>query len=317
MRIAKTLIAVGISLVLTNLACVQSSLHAQSSRFKTLGYRSCGTGQGNCHSTDYKWWQTDPHFKTVSDLKRKKQNAMRYAQLYGMNPNDYLKGSSGCAKCHGEVVSSRMNKNINSGVSCESCHGPSGPKNSGYLDVHQEGTDPASKPGATQKDKLDTSRKGYRAALRVGLLELRNVKVRAKQCVTCHYITEKKLLATGHPSGEGFDYIDGIRNSIAKHWDYKPRKSDFDSAPYASEIQRRGPVPAVNIINLRAPGGGGTRNVTVIRYKDPELPGILNPTEPVSLAPFNPKITSSTPVDSILLRIKTRIEYIHNKLGKK
>lgn len=285
---------------------------AQSKKYTTLGYRGCGTEQGICHQADGQWWKGDPHFSTVNALKRKKKRAMQMAQAYGLSAANYLKGNTGCAGCHGEVVSGRENKNMNTGVSCENCHGPSGPKGVGYLDVHTEGTNP--------KDPLATSRSGYQKALRVGLMELRNVTVRAETCVRCHQINEKKLLEAGHPTGEGFDYVKGIKNFISKHWDYQLRQIDQDEQPYMNAVQKK-PVPQFSIASATttAVRNIATRTVTdtVVIYVDPELPPWLNPKSTISIKSFDPQLSETAPIDSILLEVKKYIEYIHKTINQK
>jgi hypothetical protein len=281
---------------------------AQQSRYQTLGYRSCGTERGTCHQGDGNWWKADPHFGTIIELKRDRQKSMAIAQAYGMKPGDYLKGNSKCAECHGEVVQGRAGKNMNTGVSCESCHGPAGPKGTGYFEVHQEGLVP--------QDPLSTERTGYRAALRVGMLELRNTGVRAVNCVNCHQINEKKLLEAGHPTGEGFDYIKGIRNQISKHWDYKIRQADLDDTPYKRALQNK-PIPQFTVKQPELPAGfiSGAADTIYINV-DPFLPPWLNPEYPVSVKPFEPKLDKNAPVDSILIEIKKYIEYLHRQINE-
>ncbi len=281
---------------------------AQQQKYETLGYRSCGTGKGTCHESDGDWWKADPHFSTVADLKRKKQKSLQIAQAYGMNPTDYLKGNSKCAECHGEVVNGRMSRNMNTGVSCENCHGPAGPEKIGFFEIHQEGTPP--------KDPLSRQRIGYQKALRVGMVELRNANVRAINCVRCHQINEKKLLEADHPTGEGFDYIKGIRNNISKHWDYNLRKVDLDEAPYKRALQRK-PIPHFTVRRLNSPGGVTTVADTVYIYVDPEVPAWLNPKNTISVKSFDPKLSKNAPADSILLEIKNYIEYIHQQINQK
>lgn len=280
---------------------------------KTLGYRTCGTENNTCHVSDGKWWKADPHYSTVAELKRKKKRTLEIAQLYGMNPSDYLKGNENCAQCHGEVVTGRETKSMNTGVSCELCHGPAGPKGVGYLEVHQEGTPP--------KNPLDVSRTGYQKGLKVGLVELRNVNVRAKACVRCHLINEKKLLEAGHPTGEGFDYIKGIKNNISKHWDYNLRAEDTNEAPFAQAVRAR-PIPQFTVKSLNAPvadvlpGTGPTVTDTVFVYVEPDLPPWLNPDKTITIKPFEPGLSKKAPVDSMLWVIKSYIEYIHAEISK-
>ncbi len=284
---------------------------AQRGKYKTLGYRSCGTEQGACHQSDGVWWKGDPHFGTVQSLKRKKQRSVRIATAYGLAPGSYLKGNSKCAECHGEVVGGREGKNINTGVSCENCHGPAGPKGVGYYEVHQEGSVP--------KDPLSTARPGYQKALQVGMLQLRDTGIRAKTCVQCHQINDKKLLEADHPTGEGFDYVRAIRNQISKHWDYAVRPVDVDAGIFASAVAAR-PIPSFTV-KVAAPAqvvaaAGVARTDTVFIYVDPEVPPWLNPGTNISISPFAPGLSNDAPVDSILIAVKNYIEYVHEQLRR-
>ena len=300
-----------ISLFLIGTLCLLPLIRygdAQQQTYQTLGYRSCGTGKGTCHESDGDWWKDDPHFSTVADLKRKKQKSLQIAQAYGMNPTDYLKGNSKCAECHGEVVNRRTSKNMNTGVSCENCHGAAGPETIGFFEIHQEGT--------PSKDPLSTERIGYQKALRVGMRELRNVNIRAFNCVRCHQINEKKLLEADHPTGEGFDYIKGIRNNISKHWDYKLRNADLDQAPYIRASQGK-PIPQFVVKRSDFPGGVAGVADTVYIYVDPDVPAWMNPKNIISIKSFDPKLSKNAPMDSILLEIKNYIEYIHQQINQK
>ncbi len=286
---------------------VTRSTEAQSQKYETLGYRSCGTERGTCHQSDGGWWQGDAHARTVSDLKRKQQRSTQIAQAYGMNAADYLKGNSACAACHGEVVSGREERNMNTGVSCESCHGAAGPKGMGYYEVHQEGANPA--------DPLATNRVGYQKALKVGMRRLRDVNVRAQTCVRCHLINEKKLLEAGHPTGDGFDYVAGIKSGISRHWDYQVRQVDLDRRPYDNVLKRK-PIPQFTVKTVDAPAvmpvaAPDTVFVTVGRALAPWL----SANDTIAIRPFEPGISSEAPLDSILLRIKQYIEYVHERIN--
>jgi|GEM_PF-3258258 len=290
------------------LASVRSA--AQPGARETLGYRSCGTERGTCHASDGAWWQGDPHFDTVNVLKRKKKQSMEIAEAYGLSSSDYLRGKFKCAQCHGEVVSSRRTKNMNTGVSCESCHGPAGPKAGGYYDIHQEGEPP--------KDPLSTARIGYRKALKAGMVELRNVDTRALTCVRCHQITEKKLLEAGHPTGEGFDYVRGIKANISRHWDYKIRQVDLSPTPFVQAVKTR-PIPQF-VVKTRDRASRPSRRLrsaaaeTTYIYLDPTLPSWLNPKRTVTIRSFAPKLSNEAPLDSILLEIKNYIDYVHQEI---
>ena len=301
-------------LIIIALALCFCGTEVYAQKYTTLGYRTCGTGKTTCHKSDYDWWKDDNHFKTVNDIKRKERRSQQIAQLYGMNPQDYLKGGSRCGECHGEQKTGREKKNMNAGVSCESCHGPSGPENKGYFTVHQE--------GALLGNPLDEGRSGYKKALKVGLNRLRDVNVRAKNCIDCHHIDEKALLEAGHPTGEGFDYTGGIKKSISGHWDYKLRPVDTDSKPYDNILAKR-PIPAFTLKGAPAAaapvsqGGGGTRIVYKYINRGQPAPDWLNPEKTVEIDAFEPEISDSTTVEEILEMIKKRIEEIHQKINGK
>lgn len=289
---------------------------AFAQKYVTLGFRSCGTGQNNCHASEGDWWKNDPHYETIRKLNAGGGNrAKQISQLYGLDPTDYIKGNSPCAVCHGEVVDARKTRNMNTGVSCESCHGPSGPEEgagAGYFKIHQVGQ----KAGGATKD---TNRDGYRKGLQAGLRELYNNAVRARECVRCHYINEQKLLETGHPTGETFNYVRGIQNNISRHWDYKIRPVDTDKSIYDKEIQKRGPIPdfAVKTLAVAQPTGDTTATKTIIIYRDRALPPWLNPKNTIAIEAFQPQVSDTASVDSMLLQIKAYIDYVHKTIGGK
>jgi hypothetical protein len=186
-------------------------------------------GQSNCHTTENTWWTDDAHHATVDAFYDDPTNYEKIARLVGVDPANMLKGNQQCASCHGTVVSGKEAREMEDGVSCESCHGPG----SGYKDPHSEG-DP----------KLGLDRPGYLKGLRLGMVELKNVDKRAQTCVRCHYITDQKLLAAGHPDGARFNYISGIKK-VAKHWKRPPADADLVKAPFEKAMNAKGPVAQI------------------------------------------------------------------------
>jgi hypothetical protein len=308
-----------------------------NAQYQTLGPGSCGLGQSNCHTNENNWWKDDAHHATVDAFYDDPANYEKIAQLFGVGAGNMLKGSQRCASCHGTVISGKESREVEDGVSCESCHGPG----SGYKDPHSE------KAG------------GYEKALKLGMAELKNVDTRANACVRCHYIADQKLIAAGHPDGAKFNYISGIKK-IARHWRRQPGGDDLAKAPFEKAMQAKGPVAQlVKVEPAAAPVSGppaGTvaaaeppaKSAAVaaremakttrveapvantpkpIRQNKPEpmmpppMPTAATMTEdtvalaaPIALPPF-PNISDTTSVKEILLIVKKRLELLHQKTG--
>ncbi len=205
------------------LSCIPLPIIAQ---YQTLGPGSCGLGQNNCHTSENDWWKDDAHHATVDAFYDDPTAYEKIARLAGVDIGSMLKGNQSCMSCHGTVISGKEAREAEDGVSCESCHGPG----SAYKDPHSEG-DP----------KLGVNRPGRIKALQLGMVELKNLDNRANTCVRCHYITDQKLLAAGHPNGANFNYISGLKK-VAKHWKRQPGSEDLTKAPFEKAMQAKGPV---------------------------------------------------------------------------
>lgn len=206
------------------------------SKYQTLGPKGsngCGLGQQNCHLTENDWWinddqpkQNHKHYNSYRKFIEPTGLYAKYLKKYGIE-GDQTKINQICMKCHGTVITAKADKEVTVGVSCENCHGPG----SGYRDPHVEGD---------LKDGL--RRTGYLDGLRLGMVENKNLAVRAATCARCHYITEQKLIAlTGHSSGDDFEYVDAIQK-VAPHWKHPAENEDSLKATYALAMQAKGPL---------------------------------------------------------------------------
>jgi hypothetical protein len=200
-----------------------------AAQYKTLGPGGCGLGQNNCHAKENDWWKDDAHKTTVDAFYDDPQQYEKIAQLAGVGAANMFKGNQSCMSCHGTVISGNETRNVEDGVSCESCHGAG----SDYKEPHSEG-DP----------KLGVNRPGRIKALQLGMVELKNLDNRANTCVRCHYITDQKLIAAGHPDGARFNYISGIKK-VARHWKRQPGTDDLAKAPFEKAMNARGPVAQI------------------------------------------------------------------------
>jgi len=276
------------------------------SKYQTLGPKGssgCGLGQQNCHLTDNDWWINDKKHKHYNTYRKFLEPTGLYAQYlkkYGIE-GDQTKINQICMKCHATVITAKADKEVTVGVSCESCHGPG----SDYRDPHIEGD---------LKDGL--RRTGYIEGLKLGMLENKNLDVRAKNCARCHYITEQKLIAlTGHSAGDDFEYYDGIKE-VAPHWKHQVENEDSLKATYAKAMQAKGPLVSLadeeeeTTEPATADIGEPQPEPTVERQVDPPEPPrpprpIIVP--PITLRPFE-SVVDTTSLQNFIITLKRRLE---------
>ncbi len=193
---------------------------------KVLGPRSC---QASCHAEPNQKWRKDKHFRTADPFQNGDERFLRIATLYyGQPANDRLAtGGIVCMDCHGTVKAGE----IEAGVSCESCHGPAG----AFKDAHDDAS-------------------GRAARLALGILDLENPAKRAEVCSSCHYITDSRLISSGHPVPKTFDLWE--RSEKIRHWKGGGPDAGSLRAALQQVIGRRGAVPQVAVARLaEAPGG--------------------------------------------------------------
>jgi hypothetical protein len=291
-----------------------------ASDHETIGPNNCSCHR---HTDQNNWWFNDAHYTSVDPFfSPANPKNVQIARLYGINPANMTRGDNLCMDCHGTVVSGQESQEVFDGVSCESCHG--GAKD--YHKPHQEG-DPAA----------GVNRAGYKKALELGMNELKNLDVRARQCASCHYVTEPRLLSSGHPSGRDFDFAAG--NKKIKHWPTELDNAATLSAAYSGALEARGAVPDIQLITQTSSGpsgqSGAPRQATAQQASAGQLtdrskparqvpprPRPVDPGAPVpqSVGPIElpdfPEITDSTAFEDALLKLKERLELLYDKVNK-
>jgi hypothetical protein len=277
------------------------------------GSNGCGLGQQNCHITANDWWVNDEqqnqkhkHYNTYRKFLDPTGLYAKYLKKYGID-GDQTKINQICMKCHGTVITAKADKEVAVGVSCESCHGPG----SGYRDPHVEGD-----------LKAGRLRTGYIDGLKLGMVENKNLAVRAKTCARCHYITEQKLIAlTGHSSGDDFEYFDGIQQ-LAPHWKHPAENEDSLKTTYALAMQAKGPLVAVvgDEDETAEPEPANVSTDVVVNEPQPEQnqsgqqdnrpiatrPRLKN-VPPVNLRPFA-TVVDTTSLQNLIITLKRRLE---------
>ena len=189
----------------------------------TLQHRTIGPDKcASCHrhSDQDEWWLDDKHYVSADPLLEGERKYLQIARFYGLNASQARRGDQICMQCHGSIVSGKENREVGVGVGCESCHGPG----ADFREPHQE-------------------KNSYQKALRLGMVGLKDLTVRAKTCAGCHYITDPRLISVGHPTGSDFDLH--ARNSKIQHWEHPLAPPAQLRSAYQNAISERGPIPSV------------------------------------------------------------------------
>lgn len=191
-----------------------------------------------CHGDQHAWWYDDPHYTAADAFLEGGAKQVKIARLYGISPSRMARGDSLCMDCHGTVATAKAKREVQDGVSCQSCHGPG----ADFLEPHQEGD-----------ESLGRQRPGFLAALDLGMRDLRNMEVRMANCASCHYITDPRLISAGHPSGADFDIVGGMAS--VQHWTEPVEPAGTLTAAWTAQQGKRGPIPKVRQARLAQAAG--------------------------------------------------------------
>jgi hypothetical protein len=306
----------------------------QKSIHETLGSSACEKS----HKSQNAWWPKNSHYQSAEPFFDQKGKHVKIARLYGINPSDMTKGNLLCMRCHGTIVSGSEKDAVTDGVGCEACHGPA----KDYMKPHQEG-----------EKGLGDRRPGRIKGLELGMVNLRDLKTRAKNCGRCHNISDARLISAGHPAANNFfDYfVDGMDK--IRHWT-RPLdsldalgKSHRETFPVAGHTEVKGPPPAVvppkeQIATEEAPTPSAVPpkeqvvtekapppSVVAPRPLLPPPPPVPRPIPPIPIQsslsteateylplPPLPKIDKTTSVEEILLIVKERLDLLYRTIQK-
>ena len=138
---------------------------------------SCHGGAGDQHNQFIIWSQRDFHQR--SGLILTNARSARIAETLRISD---ASADLRCTVCHSPVTAIAPPRLVDkserdSGVSCESCHGPA----EAWLRSH------------TRRDYT------YRMRVSAGMRDLRSFYFRANTCVACHQTLDSDIIAAGHP----------------------------------------------------------------------------------------------------------------------
>jgi cytochrome c554/c'-like protein len=210
---------------------VSAHLRPPLSKARVLGPDGCSAA---CHKMAVSWWVKDRHQRAAEPfLNRARRNVQIATLYYGRPAGDAIAtGRLVCMDCHGTVLTGKAAAEVENGVGCESCHGPAG----SFRDLH--------------KDK-----KSHGERLALGIVDLQNLDRRAAVCAGCHYVTDPRLLASGHTSGQDFDPVAGSRK--IEHWTGGQPAAAALLAAYRKVLAARGAVPQVQVARLEGAADAG------------------------------------------------------------
>lgn len=160
---------------------------------KVLGVDTCV----KCHAAEVERWKQTPHHRTIEELHRKPE-AKQIASNLGLRS---VKRNNTCVRCHYTRKETNGRVRIDSGVSCESCHGPA----QNWIDLHADYGG-----GATREtESFDHKKQRRLASISGGMNNPSNLYLIAQQCLDCHTTPDEKLVDVGgHPAGSAdFDLV--------------------------------------------------------------------------------------------------------------
>jgi hypothetical protein len=240
---------------------------------KAIGVAACS----KCHGRSAGWWRSDRHANAANVIFQSTRRASQIAQHYGLAAAEMRSADRLCMDCH----AGRGAASLQDGVACEACHGPG----MDYKEPHQHG-----------EKSLALERPGYKKALTLGMVDLRRAAPMARACARCHYITQERLLSSGHPSGAKFDLA--ASHARIQHWTTTAASDGDLKQAYAAEVQKRGPIPGVAAV----PSSNGA--------SADGAEGPAGGAPDMTIAPFV-ELPANATIEEILTAVRQRLRELH------
>ena len=152
-----------------------------------------------CHESEWEAWKTTQHHANIDLVKHYPERAAEIAENMGITAAE-ISRSGLCTQCHFTVQrEGAAPARVIDGVSCESCHGGA----IDWLEIHNRGDRRES------DDTADARAKRVEESVAAGMLRPSDAHAIAENCVSCHIITDEKLVNVGgHPaSSDDFDLV--------------------------------------------------------------------------------------------------------------
>ena len=183
-----------------------------------LGYENCR----KCHQMQVDKLTSTLHFKSFETTHRSDQ-AKSFCRTLGIRS---IKRDARCIRCHYTPEESSRGMRAQSGISCESCHGPS--KN--WIQGHND------YGGLTITKALETvEHRQFRikSSIEKGMRHPSNLYLLAKSCYECHLVDDAEIVnLTDHPPiSIGFNMVAWSQGTMRHNFLRTDGKSNGESSP--------------------------------------------------------------------------------------
>ena len=188
-----------------------------------LGYENCL----KCHQQQVEKLTTTLHFKTFETLHRS-ELARSFCRAMGIRS---IKREARCIRCHYTPEISPRGMRAQSGISCESCHGPSKNWIQGHNDYGGLMITKAQETIAHRQNRI-------RSSIEKGMRHPSNLYLLAKSCYECHLIDDAELVnATDHPPiSATFNMVSWSQGTMRHNFLRAENKSNAESSPKRLQV---------------------------------------------------------------------------------
>ena len=171
-------------------------------RSNFVGARACI----DCHRSEYVAWLNTSHYSNKADRFEGTENSIdtKYRELTGSVDR--------CYSCHSLPLEERFGRHfVESGTSCESCHGASGGEH-GWLNRHA-----VYGPNVTRIEQESAEHRAERIAFceSAGMVRSEKHYAVAKTCFKCHIVGDELLVEAGHKSSfDSFSLVPRLQGEV-------------------------------------------------------------------------------------------------------
>jgi len=196
-------------------ATSRNAYHRSADRSLFMGARACL----DCHRSEFASWLSTEHFNnTINRFELDKDTiAKRYLEKHGSLDR--------CYQCHAAPKQKRFGRKfVETGTSCESCHGASGGEG-GWLNRHA-----VYGPNTTHLEQETPQHFQNRIDFcdQAGMIRPGRQYLMAKQCMSCHLIGDPELISEdiGHPvSFDKFELLPYLNGEVRHNFHLNQRNN--------------------------------------------------------------------------------------------